>query len=389
MRGGRDAHRIVLVAGEPSGDALGARLIPALRDRAPGPLDLKGVAGPLMIEQGMDSLFPITDLTLMGLAEVVPSIPRVLRRLQQTVTAIERWRPDAVVTIDSPGFCFRLARRLHGHNAPIIHYVAPTVWAWRPGRARDIATIVDHLLTLLPFEPPYFEAVNLPATFVGHPVVEAAPGDGPAFRGRHGLDADTPVLCVLPGSRRGEVGRLLSPFGQAVRRLCTRFPRLRVLVPTVPAVAGPVRQAVADWPGAPVLVDPVEKADAFAAATVALAASGTVSLELAVAGVPQVIAYRVNPLTAAIVRRLIRVRWASLVNILADDDVVPELLQAACTPDALADTVGHLLATPEARAQQVARATTSVDRLRADGASASATAAQVVFEMIGGWSYTD
>ncbi|MCB9957259.1 MAG: lipid-A-disaccharide synthase [Rhodospirillaceae bacterium] len=381
----RPPYRIALVAGEPSGDALGAALIPALRERARGPVEFLGVAGPQMCAQGMTSLFAMSDLTLMGLAEVVPAIPKVLRRLRRTARAVEAWQPHAVVTIDAPDFCFRLAKRLHGRTAgPLIHYVAPTVWAWRPGRARRIAGRFDHLLTLLPFEPPYFQREGLAATFVGHPVAERVgpPADGGAFRERHGIAAEAPVLCVLPGSRSGEVRRLLPPFGEAVARLASRFPGLRIVIPTLGHMADRVAAAVSDWPGAPVVVGPDEKAGAFAASTVALAASGTVSLELALAGLAQVIAYRVNALSAVIARRLLVTRWVSLVNILADATVVPELLQENCTPAKLEAAVAPLLADPLARRAQIGKAAASVAKLHAPGGNASRAAADVVFGLI-------
>ena len=377
---------VYLVAGEPSGDALGARLMAALRAETTGPVDFAGVGGPLMAAAGLDSLFPITDISLMGFAEVVPKIPRVLRRVRETARHALDTAPDVMVTIDVPGFSGRLADRLRGRPFPLVHYVAPTVWAWRPGRARKLARRVDHLLTLLPFEPPWFECEGLPASFIGHPIVESRVGQGDAvrFRQEHGLRPDDPVLCVLPGSRAGEVGRLLPVFGAVVRRLAATRPALHLAVPTVPAVEAPVRAAIADWPlRASVITGETGKSDAFAASTAALAASGTVSLELAIAGVPHVIAYAVSPLSAMIARWLIRVQFASLVNILEDRPVVPEFLQSACTAEAILPAVSLLLDDPAARLDQKAVAANIAEQLAGPGPSPSRAAAQVIAGLAG------
>ena len=246
----------------------------------------------------------------MGLVEVLPRVPNLLRRLRQTAALALAERPDALVMIDAPGFNFRLARRLTGRGIPLIHMVAPTVWAWRPGRARRIAGFLDHLLVLLPFEPPYFEREGLATTFVGHPVLDSGAdrGQGAAFRARHRIAAETPVLAVLPGSRAGEVSRLLPVFGETLALLRQRIAGLHAVVPTLEPVAGMVQTAAAQW-AVPVTVlgDAREKYDAMAASQAALAASGTVALELALADVPAVVAYRVHPLTAFLVRRLVRV----------------------------------------------------------------------------------
>ena len=284
-----------LVAGEASGDALGARLMAALVAQTGGHIRFSGVGGPEMREHGLNSLFPYTELSVMGLVEVLPSAVRILRRMREVATAIRRERPDVLVTIDAPGFCFGVVKRLRGHSMPRIHYVAPTVWAWRPNRVHKFRRHFDHLLALLPFEPPYFEKVGLPCSFVGHPVVETAPDAdaGPNFRARHGIPSEQVVLCLLPGSRRGEVSRLLEPFGQAARIVADRYPGTTLVVPTVSQVSRSVRAAVAGWPvKAIVIEDTAERYAAMASSTIALAASGTVALELAVYGVPSVVGYR-------------------------------------------------------------------------------------------------
>jgi lipid-A-disaccharide synthase len=337
---------VFLVAGEPSGDALGGRLMAALRTETGGGVRFAGIGGETMSAQGLASLFPQSDVTHMGFFEVVPHLRRVLRRIDETVAAARAFRPDVVVTIDSPSFSLRVARRLAGRGIPLVHYVAPAVWAWRPRRAERIARYLDLLLALLPFEPPWFERHGLRCLYVGHPVVETVPRDLDArgFRQRHGLDPGAPVLVVLPGSRRSEVRHLLPVFAHAIDLLHGRVDGLRIVVPTVAAV----RESVAAWAAslpvaAVVTTEAREKYEAFAAGNAALAASGTVTLELAALGLPTVLAYKGNPLSAAIVRRLLTVRFVGLVNLIAERAVEPELLQENCRPAALADAVAALL----------------------------------------------
>jgi len=376
---------IFLVAGEPSGDLIGARLMGALKELTGGEVDFAGIGGERMAEQGLNSLFPMEELSIMGLAEILPRARHLLRRIAETADTAQRLSPDVMVTIDAPGFSFRVGRRLPDRRFPLIHYVAPTVWAWRPGRARKIAQFLDHLLVLLPFEPPYFEREGLPATFVGHPIIETAAGtgDGARFRAEHGIPADARLLCVLPGSRRTEVTKLLPVFGETVRLLAEARPGLRVVVPTVAGVEQQVRAAVDQWPGNPVVFrgDQV-KHDAFAASDAALAASGTVALELAMARLPSVIAYKVQPLTAWIARRLIKVRYANLVNIILDRPAVPEFLQDDCRPALLAPAVLKLIDDPAESAAQRQAAAEAVRSLGQGGTPPSARAAAVVLEVV-------
>ena len=377
---------IYLIAGEPSGDLLGGRLMAALRRRTGGAIAFAGIGGETMTAEGLDSLFPMAELSVMGLVEVLPRIPNILRRVGQTVADIDRLRPDAVVTIDSWGFTGRVAGRLKaaGSTVPRIHYVAPMVWAWREGRARHLAERLDLLLTLLPNEPPYFERRGLAALHVGHPVIEGArTGDGAGFRARHNIPAEAPLLCVLPGSRHSETSRLLPVFAPAVALLAARHPGLRVAVPTVAGVADAVTAAAAGWAAPNVVVrGPAEKTDCFAAADAALAASGTVALELALAGLPTVITYRVNWLTAMLARRLLKIKWATLTNLLLERCVVPELLQEACRPDTLAAAVSTLLTDPAARAAQRAGMAEALERLGLGGPSPSDRAAAAVLAAI-------
>ncbi len=358
---------IYLIAGESSGDVLGARLIDAMRSLQPD-ARFSGVGGMHMEEHGFSSLFPMRELSLMGLLEVLPNLRRLSRRLDETVADIAAKKPDIIVTIDSPGFTLRVLKRVAVLGIPRVHYVAPQVWAWREKRVKKFPGLWDRLLCLLPFEPEFFARHNLEAHFVGHPVLESGADRGNAerFRQKHGLTPDQKLLIVMPGSRHSEVGRILPVFGETVRRLTAQIPGL---VPVVP-VAAPVRDAVRafDWPTTPILIDdPVEKYDAFAAASGALTKSGTSTLELALAGVPMLVCYRVNPITAMLVRRMIRIPYASIVNIIAGREVVPEMLQEDCTADKLTLRLLNLISDPEAAAAQRAACAPSLAALHPKG----------------------
>jgi lipid-A-disaccharide synthase len=378
---------IFLVTGEPSGDALGGALIKGLRERIGGELHIAGIGGERMREQGLDSLVPLADLAIAGITEVLPRAPTILRHVRNTVAAIRRERPDAVVTIDSSGFSWRIAQRLrrHGERVPLIHYVAPMVWAWRPGRARRMARWYDHLMTLLPFEPPYFERVGLSCSYVGHPVLDtgADRGDGARFRAAFGVKDGALLISVLPGSRGGEVRRLLPIFGAALRRLAERIGDFRVVVPTVETVADRVATACRDWPGSPIVVDrPADKYDAFAASRAALAASGTVALELAMARLPMVVAYRLNPLTEAVLDRLVKVRQVNLINLILGATLVPELLGRDCTPQGLAEAMARLVRDEPVRAAHQQGYDEAMRRLGRGGASPSLRAADQVLAIL-------
>jgi lipid-A-disaccharide synthase len=351
----RQEPLIFIVSGETSGDNLAGRLMAALKAETGGRVRFAGVGGRESEAQGLESLFPMRELSLMGLAEILPHLPRLIRRLNQTSGAALTMRPDAVVTVDSPGFCLRLAHHLRGSGIPVVHYVAPQLWAWRPGRAKKLAKRVDHIMALLPFEPAFFAKYGISSTFVGHPAIEsgASHGDGPAFRAKHAIPPDDTILCVVPGSRSGEVRRILPVFDAALRLIRQKHPDLRVVIPVADATADLVAQDTRDWPFLVTYASPAERFDAFAASNVAMAKSGTVTLELALAGVPMVIAYRVNPATAFLVRRIgVSVKYASLVNLLTDREVIPEFLQENCTPENLAASVGSLLESEELREKQ-------------------------------------
>ncbi|MFD1624340.1 lipid-A-disaccharide synthase [Azospirillum griseum] len=378
---------LFVMAGEPSGDALGARLMAATRRLTGGQVRFIGIGGEKMIAEGLVSLFPMGELTLFGVFELLPHLPNLIRRIDQTAAEILRVRPDAVIGIDSPGFTLRVAKKVRAAqpSIPLIHYVAPTVWAWKPKRAAKYAAIYDHLLAILPFEPPYFERAGLPCSFVGHSVVEggAGRGDGSRFRAAHGLADRDRVVVVLPGSRKGEVARLLPDFRATLERLMPRHPNLVAVVPTVATVRDRVAAALADWPLRTILVEgDADKHDAFAAAEVALAASGTVALELALARLPSVIAYRLNPITVALYRRLIRVKYVNLVNLMLDRMLVPELLQEECRPDRLADALGRLLDDPQARQAQIDGVAEVARWLGQGDVPPSERAARVVLDLV-------
>ena len=385
--------RFFLIAGEPSGDLLGAALIAGLRQLCGPGLRIEGVGGPAMAAEGLASRFPMEELSVMGLAEVLPRVPNLLRRIRETAAAVVAARPDALITIDSPDFCLRVAKRARAAlpDLKIIHYVAPSVWAWRPGRAAKMARYVDHVLALLPFEPPYMRAAGMTCDFVGHPVVAeplATPAETAALRAELDIGAEQPVLIVLPGSRRGEVTRLGPIFAEVARRLRSARPDLAVILPA----AAPVMDLVAslmppDAEGWPRLLDPrgfsapeaqARKRAAFAAADVALAASGTVSLELAAAGTPMIIAYAANPLTAWLTKRLVRIDTPTLVNLVTETRVVPDYLFENCTPDRITPAVAELLADPAAAQAQRAAGARAMELLGRGGEPPGLRAARSV-----------
>lgn len=377
---------IWLLAGEASGDVLGARLMQAIHARRPD-IRFAGIGGPRMTALGFSSLFPMRDLAVMGLVEILPRLRKLSKRLDDTVTQIETLRPDLVVTIDSPGFALRLLKRIAPLNIPRVHYVAPQVWAWREHRVRKFPGLWEKMLVLLPFEEAFFSRHGLDSHFVGHPVLQsgAETGDARRFRSRHGLPPDAPVLILMPGSRRSEVPRLLPVFGETLRLLKARMPNIAPVIPVSPVVAETVQTVTANWPVRPLIVTDVDdKHDAFAAASAALTKSGTSTLELALAGVPMAVTYRVNPLTAVIARRLIRVPHVAMVNLLAGHALVPELLQEDCRPDRLADTVTHLMTDEAAGVRQKAGFRQVLDDLGAPGGlSPSDAAATEILSLLG------
>lgn len=378
----------MLVAGEPSGDVLGADLMQALKEMLGNAVRFSGVGGPRMQAEGITSVFPMTDIAVMGPREVIPRLPLILRRMKQTIDHAIAYQPDVMVIIDSPDFTHIVARRVkrRAPNMPIINYVSPSVWAWRQGRARAMAKYLTRVMALLPFEPAFFKAIaGLDCVYVGHPAIERLPeaGSGVRFRAAHDIAPQAPVLLVLPGSRTNEVRRLLPVFGDTVARLHASMPDLRVVVPTVPHVRDAVIAAATKWSVPAIIVeDEMEKRAAFDASTAALAASGTVSLELGLARVPMVVGYRIDSFAGAIVGRMLKVPSVVLVNLILDRPSVREFLQGACTPPALAKALLPLLGNTAARA----RALADLDEMRSimgvAGDPPSRRAARAVLEVL-------
>lgn len=345
---GRDTNPLIYItAGEPSGDALGAKLMAALKERTNNKIRFMGIGGDLMAAEGLESLFPMKELSIMGLLEILPHLRRLLRRIKQAAQHVDDMKPDIVITIDSPGFSHRFVVAIKSKEIPFVHYVAPSVWAWKPKRVFKFKKHFDHLLALLPFEPSYFEKVGLPCHFVGHSIVESGAdrGDGESFRKKNNIGEDDIVLCVLPGSRTGEVMRLLATFKMTAEKLSQISPNpFHVVMPTVSGVADMVKKQVIQWDVPVHVVEGVgAKYDAMAASNAALAASGTVALELAMAKVPTVVAYKFSPLTHFILRRLVGDQFAHLLNIILNREVVPERIQGDCTVENLTTDITSLL----------------------------------------------
>lgn len=342
------ALNLFLIAGEPSGDRLGAALMAGLKTLHPG-VTFQGVGGPLMQAEGLNSLFPMEELSIMGIAEVLPKYFHLKRRIRETAAAALAARPAALITIDSPDFCLRVAKIVKAANPNLrtIHYVAPSVWAWRPGRAAKMAKVIDHVLALLPFEPPYMTAAGMSCDFVGHPVVseplatteEKAP-----------LTGQSPLILALPGSRKGEVTRLAPMIGETLALIKSQHPSARVVLPTVRGVEALVRDLSAAWPIQPqIITEPTLKRAAFAAADVAIAASGTVSLELAANTCPMVIAYDMHPLTLWLMRRAALIDTVTLVNLVSETRTIPEFIGENCKPALIAPAMLNLLENPHAQ----------------------------------------
>ena len=349
-------EHIFLVAGEESGDRLGAALIAAIRQRTQGHVQFSGVGGAHMAGEGVSSLFPLGDLALIGFGGILTRLPKILRRIRETANAVVSTKPDAVVIIDSPEFTHRVARavRVRVPEIPIVDYVCPSVWAWRPGRAPAMRSYIDHVLALLPFEPKVLrELGGPPCTYVGHPLIERLGELRPNELEKRLRMAGPPLLLVMPGSRSSEIRRMAPVFGAAVARVAEQFGGIEAVVPAVPRLADTVRAAVASWRvPTRVMTDASEKNEAFRTARAALTKSGTSTLELALAGVPMVAAYKVSLIEEIAGRLLINVPSVILANLTLGENIVPEFLQRDCTADRLATAVLPLLAdTPERRQQ--------------------------------------
>jgi lipid-A-disaccharide synthase len=377
--------RLALIAGEHSGDQLGARLMAALRQSHPGKISFTGIGGHMMEAEGLASQFPIDDVAVMGPAAIVRHLPRILRRVREAAAGAVAAKPDVLVIIDAPEFTHRVARRFRRAlpTVPIIDYVSPSVWAWRPGRAPRMRTYVDHVMALLPFEPAVHERLGGPAcTYVGHPLVDRLPAisalDPGALAQRLGLDADRPVLVVLPGSRRSEIERLMQPFGETVAALQRRGRPLQVIVPTMPAVRPALEAHLDHWPVRPHIVEGEDdKWRAFKLARAALAASGTVTLELAMAGAPMIVAYRVDRF-AILFRPFVRPPHFALSNLVLEERAFPELMQELCEPEGLATALAGIIDDTPERTRQLAALRRIPERMVRPGLSPSQAAADIV-----------
>ncbi|MFB9223090.1 lipid-A-disaccharide synthase [Paracoccus cavernae] len=375
--------RYFLIAGEPSGDNLGAALMEGLRSLDPA-AEFVGIGGHAMAAQGLTSQFPMEELSIMGIWEVLPKYRHLKRRIAETAEAIAEARPDVLITIDSPDFCLRVAKSARAllPDLKTTHYVAPSVWAWRSGRAEKMAKVIDHVLAILPFEPPLMRAAGMSCDFVGHPVATqsvAGPEEAAAFRAAYDIAPEAPLVLCLPGSRRSEVSRLGPRFDEALMRLRDRMPEIRVVIPTVPGVAKIVHDMSKRWPTAPIVVEEsAQKRAAFAAADLALAASGTVSLELAANRLPMVIGYDVAPLSRLLIGMLLKTDTVTLVNLVSETRVVPEFLGKSCQPGPIAAALAELLDDPAARARQLAAMDLTMERLGRGGEAPGLRAARSV-----------
>jgi lipid-A-disaccharide synthase len=375
-------RKIFLIATEESGDRLGANLMKVLRQRLGDAVWFEGVGGQSMAREGLVSLFPIEELSIMGLAAVVKQLPKILRLIRDTATAVMEAAPDILVIIDSPDFTHRVARRVRARDAsiPIVDYVSPSVWAWRPGRARAMRTYVDHVLGLLPFEPEEYRRLQgPPCSYVGHPLTEQIGMLRPGAEEQRRRDEAPPVLLVLPGSRRSEIRHHMAVFGEALGRLRAEGAAFELILPTMPHLQEAVAEGVKSWKVAPrVVAGEQEKRAAFRIARAALAKSGTVTLELALAGVPMVTAYKVGAVEAWILRRGINVKSVILANLVVGDNVVPEFLQQDCTPEKLSHALRDVLTDSPLRRRQV-EAFAGIDRSMSTGSQPpSVLAADIV-----------
>ena len=377
-------RRIFLIATEESGDRLGANLMKVLRQRLGDAVQFEGVGGRAMAREGLMSLFPIEELSIIGLAAVVKELPKILGLIKETAAVVTEVSPDILVIIDSPDFTHRVARRVRAKDPaiPIVNYVSPSVWAWRPGRARAMRKYVDHVLALLPFEPEAYQRLRgPPCTYVGHPLTEQLSSLRPNAQEAARRAEPPPVLLVLPGSRRSEIRHHMEVFGQAVVRLQQDGVAFELVLPTMPHLQEAVVAAVKSWPIQPqVVIGEQEKRAAFRIAHAALAKSGTVTLELALAGVPMVTAYRTGSVEAWILRRAIKVNSVILANLVIGENVVPEFLQEGCTPENLAQALREVLGESELRRKQV-EAFAKIDEIMSTGNQPpSVRAADIVLE---------
>ena len=380
------APKIMLVAAEASGDALGAGLAQALRRRLGDELQLVGVGGPKMAALGIQSPFDIAELSILGWIDGIKAYGRVKQRVAETVELAKAEKPDAVVLIDSWGFTIRVAKAIRDvlPDVALIKYVGPQVWASRPKRAKTLANAVDHLLALYPMDAPWFEREGLETTVVGSSAlhVDMSGADGDEFRRAHGIAPDAPLLLVLPGSRPSEIERMTGVYDQTIRRLKARFDNLQIAVVAAGTVASDVTGRVAAWPFRAHIVSEAEKYSAMKAANVALATSGTVSTEIAMAGTPMVIAYKIDNLSYMLMKRLVTAKYITMFNIAGDEEIAREFIQHDATPENLAEAVTDLLADPQKAQRQADRQTEVLELMGRGGPNPSELAADAVLKVL-------
>ena len=377
-------YTIYIIAGEPSGDVLGARLMEGLQQISPINIEFHGVGGQKMASQGLASVFPMSDIALMGIIEVLPHLPKLLIRINETVKDVESRQPDAIVTIDSPGFSLRVAKKLKDSGIPIVHYVAPSVWAWKSWRARQMGGYLTKVLALLHFEPPYFLDHGLPCEFVGHPVLQSGADGGSArmFRQKYNISPDRRLLGILPGSRKGEVTRHLPIIQQSLELSNIKWEHTDLVVPLADDVSQIVRANMSKWNFNVHFVAGTDKYDAFAALDGALAASGTVALELALANVPFITIYRMALLSNYLARRLVSLKYVNLINILLDKLVVPELILGNCKAELIAQALGDIWHKKDVREQQISDFKDAIKLLGTGHETPGIRAAQAVLDVL-------
>ncbi len=386
-----DKKSVYFMVGEPSGDLLASRLMESLKRQQGDKITFLGVGGDSMISSGLKSLFNISDIAVMGFFEVLPKLFKIIGRINQTVDDIIEKQPDIILSVDSWGFVSAVLKKLKkkGVKIPVLHYVAPQVWAWKAKRAKKVPKLVDRLMTLLPHEPEYFTVHGLKSDFVGHSVIETVAlidevETPEEFKSRNGIPANRPLLCILPGSRKSETSKLIPVFKQAIAILNQKFPDLCIVFPTVSTVAKEVSDAFYDLPNPnKVIYGQEDRYNAFKSSDVAIAASGTVSLELAVAGTPHVIAYTFNRFSNALIKKWIKIRFANLINLMADKEIIPEFVLDNCKPELIAAKVEELLTNKQVCEKQVAEAKENLKKFQSNNRLPSDNAAEVVMEMLG------
>ena len=378
---------VYIIAGEPSGDLLASRLMRALRDRDPH-IRFTGMGGETMSALGFESLFDISDISVMGILEVLPRLRLIMKRLKQVTADIIEKQPDVLVTVDSWGFVHQVLGRLKkkGITVPKVHYVAPQVWAWKKNRAKTVPKLVDRLMTLLPYEPPYFEKYGLQCDFVGHPVIENTANlknDTIAFKEKYNIPEQCTLISILPGSRHSEVSRLIPIYKEVLDKLKKTYPDLFIVIPSVAAIADEIKAAFADFDiPLRIILGQYERYAAFQASVFAIAASGTVSLELVACGAPHIITYKFGYITNTLLERFAGTRYANLINILANRHVIPEFVLRHCCEELITPAVLDFMQHPERGKAQVEEAQKYLLKLDPTNTKPSEKAAAVVLSMM-------